>query len=190
MELNDKIASERKNTDERIDKLILEELTHEEGFFGKEGSIMIKKEAKEIQEGEEPAAEGQEAEGEGEGEEEKEGDGEGDDNKSTMPLEFKYTHLKEYMVQTFNAIKMDISVQMEKHENHLTLTTEKFTSVDKRVDIDMQTVIDDLKLQADETAERLFNVQKENIKTLEELTATHEQEIKNLKEQLEELGVG
>ena len=58
MELNDKIASERKNTEERIDKLILEELTHEEGFFGKEGSIMIKKEAKEIQEGEEPAAEG------------------------------------------------------------------------------------------------------------------------------------
>ena len=121
MEFNDKIASERKNTDERIDKLILEELTHEEGFFGKEGSIMIKKEVKEIQEGEEPAEGQQEAEGEGEGEEEKEGDGEGegegegDDNKSTMPLEFKYTHLKEYMIQTFNAIKMDINVQMEKH---------------------------------------------------------------------------
>ena len=45
MEFNDKFAEERKNTDERIDKLILEELTHEEGFFGKEGSIMIKKEA-------------------------------------------------------------------------------------------------------------------------------------------------
>ena len=78
------------------------------------------------------------------------------------------------MVQTFNAIKMDINVQMEKHENHLTLTTEKFTSVDKRVDIDLQAVIDDLKLQADETAERLFNIQKENIQPLEELTATQE----------------
>ena len=56
--------------------------------------------------------------------------------------------------------------------------------------MDLQAVIDDLKLQADDIGDRLFNVQKEHIKPLQELTATQEQEIKNLKEQLEELRVG
>ena len=66
---------------------------------------------------------------------------------------------------------------MEKHEQHLAITTEKFESVDKRVDVDLQAVISDLKLQADDIGDRLFNVQKEQIKPMKELADEQANEI-------------
>ena len=45
------------------------------------------------------------------------------------------------MVATLSAIKLDISAQMKKHEEHLALTTKKFQSVDKKVDIDLESTI-------------------------------------------------
>ena len=45
------------------------------------------------------------------------------------------------MVTTFSAIQLDLSAQMKKHEDHLSLTTKKFQSVDKRVDVDMESTI-------------------------------------------------
>ena len=134
-----------KQLGDRVDKLILDELTHEEGFFGKEGSIMLQPKEKSVNE--EGLVEGQEAAADGENAVE---EGEGDDQeKQPQPLQFQYRTLKEYMVSTIDAIKVDINLQMEKHENYLTETTNKFELVDKRVDVDIEAILQDLKMQAD-----------------------------------------
>lgn len=133
---------------------MLEELTHDEGFFGKAGSLTtIPEEMGEDgqnQDGEAPA------EGEGTGEVE----GEGADNAvSPQEVKFQYKTLKEYMVTTFQDMQTNLKLQMEKHEYHLTTTANKFQSVDKRVDIDLEKTIKELKFQADDMGTRLYNVQ-------------------------------
>ena len=40
-EMNDRMDQDGKDMSDRFDKLMMEELTHEKGFFGKQGSIML-----------------------------------------------------------------------------------------------------------------------------------------------------
>ena len=94
------------------------------------------------------------------------------------------------MVSTFNNIQLDIKLQMEKHEQHIQTTSNKFELVDKRTDVDIEGLIADLKLQADDMGQRLYNVQMEQIKPLKEQNASMEAEIQIMKEQLEEIGFG
>ena len=52
-ELNARMDRDGKEVHDRFEKLILEELTHEEGFFGKEGSIIRPFNPEDQQEGQE-----------------------------------------------------------------------------------------------------------------------------------------
>ena len=57
-DISTRLENDAKSLDERFNKLIMEELTHEEGFFGKEGSIVLD-EVEEDQPAAEDAQEGQ-----------------------------------------------------------------------------------------------------------------------------------
>ena len=62
------------------------------------------------------------------------------------------------MVSTFTTIKLDIQTQMRRHEEHLIETTQKFQSVDRRVDVDLESVIKEMKLEADDMNTRVYNL--------------------------------
>lgn len=56
-DISNRLESDAKSLDERFNKLIMEELTHEEGFFGKEGSIVLD-EGDQDEANDQPAADG------------------------------------------------------------------------------------------------------------------------------------
>ena len=153
---------------------MLDELTTDEGFFGKAGSLhAIPEETGEDgqdgQDGEAPAEDAADAE--------------------APEIKFQYSTLKEYMLTTFKDMQTRMTKQMEQHESHLASTSTKFDSVDKRVDVDLDAVIQELKLQADDMGQRLYNVQMEQIKPLREQNTNQENQIKELQSQLAELGI-
>lgn len=183
---SERLQDESQKVNDRLDKLILEELTHEDGFFGKEGSITLPPEEGEDDEdvkdeGGQEAQEGEKKDGEEE---------EVKQEPAPRYLNFQFTTLKEYMVETFKAMQVDIKAQMERHEQHIQMTTNKFEQVDKRTDVDLEGLIADVKMQSDGINERLFSLQKEQLKPLKDLSATMETDIQNLKDALEEIGLG
>ena len=68
------------------------------------------------------------------------------------------------------------------------MTTKKFQSVDKKVDIDLESTIQEMKLEADDLNKRLYNVQIEQIKPIREQNIVQVAEIEELRKIIEDLG--
>jgi DNA replication initiation complex subunit (GINS family) len=77
-------------------------------------------------------------------------------------------------------MQASLKKQLEDHAAHLSDTESKFAVVDQRVYTDMEATISELKLQADDIGQRLYNVQIEQIKPLKEKNADFEDRIDKL----------
>lgn len=85
------------------------------------------------------------------------------------------------MIDSFRLLNDSIEHNKKLHVLHLQETANKFESVDKRVESDLYTDIQELKLQADDAGQRLYAVQMEQIKPLKEQNTRLEAEISELK---------